>query len=349
MTRRTQAQLLLVVLILGFLTGPRVMRAFLRVTEKEGITSPHSAEVATSLSASRNAATSTAVHEGDPYGSLHLSAKSVFVWDIKQHKKLYGKNEYVALPLASVTKMMMAVVAKEILRPDQKITIRAVDLSEDGDTGLRLGEEWSFEDLLQFTLVASSNDGASAIAGVAGASIGAGAANMGSSTPLTNKKLFIAQMNEKAAQIGLTSTYFLNESGLDVESLTSGAHGSARDMAMLFEYVFRKHPDLFTSTAYKALTLRSDSNIVHHVANTNQGVEHVSGMIGSKTGYTDLAGGNLVVVVDIGIDHPVVIAVLGSTYEGRFADIDSLMNATVDAIAVEPALAGGAVANGSMP
>ena len=55
-------------------------------------------------------------------------------------------------------------------------------------------------------------------------------------------------------------------------------------------------------------------------------------MIGSKTGYTALAGGNLVVVVDIGVDHPVVIAVLGSTYDGRFSDVEDLINATVSEI-----------------
>ena len=61
-------------------------------------------------------------------------------------------------------------------------------------------------------------------------------------------------------------------------------------------------------------------------------------MIGSKTGFTDLAGGNLVIVVDIGIDHPVIIAVLGSTYDGRFVDVEALIGASVDAIATPTSL-----------
>ena len=98
---------------------------------------------------------------------------------------------------------------------------------------------------------------------------------------------------------------------------------------MLFAYVLNKHPELFTSTTYAKLDIRSSSNIIHHVANTNAGVEHINGIIGSKTGYTDLAGGNLVVVVDIGIDHPIVIAVLGSTRDERFTDVEKLISASV--------------------
>ena len=107
-------------------------------------------------------------------------------------------------------------------------------------------------------------------------------------------------------------------------------------MAMLFEYVFRKHSEIFTPTTYATLDIRSENNTVHHVTNTNQGVEHISGIIGSKTGYTDLAGGNLVVVVDIGINHPVAIAVLGSTREDRFSDVKQLIAATTAFVTEKP-------------
>jgi D-alanyl-D-alanine carboxypeptidase (penicillin-binding protein 5/6) len=174
----------------------------------------------------------------------------------------------------------------------------------------------------------SSNDGASAIASVAGAEI----LHATTTDALQSKKMFIQKMNDKARAIGLDDTHFSNESGLDVGSMTAGATGSARDMAILFEYVFRKYPELFTSTTYAHMTLSSQSNVVHHVLNTNQDVARISGVIGSKTGYTDLAGGNLVVVVDIGINHPVIIAVLGSTRDGRFSDTEQLITATIASI-----------------
>ncbi len=322
-------QIFLLVLTLGFLTGPRVMLAIQKLTPDEG--APISSQSAQIGGAARTPAPLATIASGikkDPYENISLNAKSVYVWDIAAHKKLYGKSEHTALPLASVTKIMMAVVAKELLPADQKITIHPADLMEEGDTGLLVGEVWKLDDLLKFTLVGSSNDGASAIAGVAGASL----ARTEASNPFENKKLFIAKMNEKARAMGLSSTYFRNESGLDLESLASGAHGSARDMGMLFEYVFENHPDLFTSTTYAKVNLRSENDIVHRVTNTNQAVGTITGIIGSKTGYTDLAGGNLVVVVDIGINHPVVIAVLGSTRDGRFTDVEQLINATVETI-----------------
>jgi D-alanyl-D-alanine carboxypeptidase (penicillin-binding protein 5/6) len=325
MTRTTQVQIFLLVLTVGFLTGPRVMLALQKVIPEDGLLrAKNGGQLALTEPRQDELIPKKVVEKISPYTNLGIAARSVFVWDIKTHRKLYAYNEQEKLPLASVTKMMMALVASELLPPDTKITIAPVDLLQEGDSGLYAGEKWALADLLKFTLVASSNDGASAIAGVAGASM---IANATTSNPFTSKKLFIEKMNAKAHDIGLDNTHFSNESGLDLDSLTGGAYGSARDMGMLFEYVLDKHPELFTATTYAKLDVSSENNIVHHVANTNAGVEHIAGFIGSKTGYTDLAGGNLVVVVDIGIDHPIVIAVLGSTRDGRFTDVAKLIDA----------------------
>jgi D-alanyl-D-alanine carboxypeptidase len=103
----------------------------------------------------------------------------------------------------------------------------------------------------------------------------------------------------------------------------------------------RAVPEIFTATTRAKLDIVSDSGIAHRAENTNTGAAATTGIIGSKTGYTDLAGGNLVVVVDIGIDHPVVIAVLGSSRDGRFVDVERLIEATeekVSALAAERTL-----------
>lgn len=329
MTNSTKVQLFLLIFIIGFLTGPRVLALINSLEGNGSLTGSESAKIASPIGVSSqnelrpHIATST-----DPFFGLNLTAKSIYVWDINEHKKLYSKEEHKVMPLASVTKMMMALVAVETLPPDTKITIAPVDLLEEGNSGLFAGERWKFDDLLRFTLVTSSNDGASAIASVAGARI----LGASSTDPFSDKTLFIRKMNEKAAAIGLTQTSFHSESGLDLNSVTSGAYGTTRDMAVLFEYILNKHPELFTATTYSKIDVTSDSNVVHHVANTNIGVAAVTGIIGSKTGYTDLAGGNLVVVVDIGINHPVVIAVFGSTREARFTDVEKLIGATVKAV-----------------
>ena len=315
-------------MIMGFLTGPRVLTALEKIVPENGLTNSGQASGIVALGTMPTSSLAGAT-SADAYERLHLDARSVYVWDSQTGKKLYGKNEYEVLPLASVTKMMMALVAVELLPPNTEVSIAPIDLMEEGDTGLLVGEKWALTDLLKFTLVASSNDGASAIASVAGAAL---LGDASSTDPFTNKRLFIKRMNEKAEVIGLINTKFSNESGLDIDSVTAGAYGSARDMARLFEYISRKHPELFTATTYSKIDVRSDSNVTHHVANTNAGVEEVTGLIGSKTGYTDLAGGNLVVVVDIGINHKVTIAVLGSSRDGRFTDVNQLIDATVEKI-----------------
>lgn len=330
MTNSTKIKLFLLLFVVGFLTGPRVL-ALINTLEGSGSLSGSEAQkiAASAVVTPENNLRPRPATSTDPFLSLNLGAKSIYVWDINAHKKLYSKNEHKVMPLASITKMMMALVAIETLPPDTKITIAPVDLLEEGNNGLLAGERWKLDDLLRFTLVTSSNDGASAIASVAGARI----LGASSSDPFSDKKLFIRRMNEKAAAIGLTQTSFHSESGLDLNSVTSGAYGTTRDMAILFEYILNKHPELFTPTTYSKIDVTSDSNVVHHVANTNLGVAAVTGIIGSKTGYTDLAGGNLVVVVDIGINHPVVIAVFGSTREERFTDVEKLIEATVAEIA----------------
>lgn len=321
----SRLQLLLAVLTLGFLAGPGMIQA-LQSRERMTGTVVLSDTTDKHLVDMKNGAQPV-----DPYSTLSLRAKSAYVWDVSARQKLFALNSEARLPLASVTKIMTALVAAELLPPETKITISANDIRGEGDTGLNVGEVWQFEKLLQFTLVASSNDGASAIAATAGARL-----NLATSTSAAlNKKRFVQKMNEQAQSMGLTETSFSNETGLDLGSTESGAYGSARDMAMLFDYVFRKYPAIFTPTASSVLDVRSESDILHHVVNTNQDVEGIAGIIGSKTGYTDLAGGNLVVVVDIGIDHPIVIAVLGSTREDRFTDVKQLIRATTRSITEE--------------
>ena len=65
----------------------------------------------------------------------------------------------------------------------------------------------------------------------------------------------------------------------------------------------------------------------HEASNTNDAVSKIPNMIGSKTGYTDLAGGNLTIAFDAGLNRPIVITVLGSTHDDRFTDVLTLIDA----------------------
>lgn len=325
-----RVQLVLIALLLGFLVGPRIFASGVDHEKKSAVTAP--AQVATAGAAGGSYERSTAARRTE---MPEIRARAAFVWDIKDRKIIFAKHEHDALPLASVTKMMVALVATELLPVDAMITIAPDDLREEGDSGLRAGEKWSLADLLDLTLVASSNDGASAIAAAAGAWLFT-PGDDASANAIDRKRAFIGHMNERARELGLDDTHFRNVTGLDLGSVTEGASGSARDMAMLFEYVWKKYPELLSETVRPGFSVTSADKVTHRVANTNEIVDRVPGMLGSKTGYTDLAGGNLVIVLDVGIDHPLVIAVLGSTRGGRFDDVAVLADASIRAITHAP-------------
>jgi D-alanyl-D-alanine carboxypeptidase (penicillin-binding protein 5/6) len=135
-------------------------------------------------------------------------------------------------------------------------------------------------------------------------------------------------MNAKANALGLKEMFFLNPTGLDTTSYLSGGYGSAHDMARLFSYALKQAPDVFEATASDHATFFSEDGTAHYAENTNEIVDRIPWLLASKTGFTDLAGGNLVVAFDAGLSRPVVLVVLGSTQEGRFSDVEKLIKAT---------------------
>lgn len=267
------------------------------------------------------------IYDYNYFEDISFEAQSIFVWDVNEQKVLFGINENVQLPLASLTKLMTAITANDILPEGSVVTIDNASLIAEGDSGLYENEKWNFKDLIRFTLMVSSNDGASAVANVAGLF-----KNNFPSRKEDNKKSFIQAMNEKAKEIGLTQTYFINPTGLDTNETVSGGYGSARDVARLLEYAVINASDIVESTRHVAMNFESLSYINHKATNTNSSIDALPGLIASKTGYTDLAGGNLVIAFDAGMNRPIIISVLGSTQEGRFEDVEKLVTASLKSL-----------------
>lgn len=255
------------------------------------------------------------------FDNLELSAKSAYVYDVYNQKVLYKKNEFTQLPLASITKIMTAIVAVENSPLDRKIKIEKEYLEEVGDNGLLLDEVWNLQNLLDFSLVVSSNDGARAISSSIGSSI------LGVDSLTAGRREFIRQMNIKAEDLGMKQTYFVNESGLDQENI-SGGYGSAIDVATMFTYALQEHPSVLEVTKNPNLII-SSFNKTHNVSNTNTDIGVIPGLIASKTGYTEIAGGNLAIAFDTSIGRPIIVVVLGSTREDRFSDVAKLVNASL--------------------
>ena len=252
-----------------------------------------------------------------PFQEIILEAKSVIVWDVINNRELYSKNPDLPLPLASLTKVLTAIMTDEKLNDNQNIKITKEDLEPEGDSQLIVGDIWQVRNLRDFTLLTSSNDGAFALAALA------------ESQAADNSRVeFIKEMNDTASKIGLSNSKFFNEHGLDREADRGGAYGSAKDMAILFEYTFRNYPEILEATRYKNLEFMSAEK-TYSAENTNTIIDKIPNILASKTGYTDLAGGNLIVAFDAGLNRPIIISVLGSTEEGRFSDVLQLVEATI--------------------
>lgn len=267
------------------------------------------------------------VIEENPFDNIGLEARAAVVWDIKNDRAIFSQSATTIMPLASLTKLVTAVAALETVPPYTVVPINADALAQEGDTGLLLHERWNIRELVKASLVSSSNDGARAIASVVGATLTDYSPN---TVPLSADDQFIHKMNQFVASIGMANSHFNNEHGLDVSGVESGGYGSAEDVARLLSYAWKHHADVLEATTAEEITTHSLEGTAHEVKNTNPIVERIPGILASKTGYTDLAGGNVAVVASPGLEGPFAIVVLGSSYDGRFTDLSKLSKATLE-------------------
>lgn len=208
----------------------------------------------------------------------HVVAHAAFLFDADTGAILYSKDADAELPQASCTKIMTALIAVERGNLDQMITAgadaHAMVNSNSSYMGLSVGEKLTLRDLLYGLLLPSGNDAAVAIAdGVAG------------SVPA-----FVALMNQKAAQLGLTRTHFKNPHGLDAP----GHYTTARDLAVLAADAMRVPTiEQMTSTrtynipktaTHKAYRLRTGNDLL------SDSRASYPGAIGVKPGFTGPAG-----------------------------------------------------------
>ncbi len=259
----------------------------------------------------------------NPFENIDIEAKGSVVWDVVNQRELFSKNSDLPLPLASLTKVMTVITADANLPDGLNIKINPEYLAPEGDSELIVGDTWKADDLRDFTLLTSSNDGALALASVAESRVANKEGDL--------QAQFIQAMNDMALQIGLTNSKFFNEHGLDREVDRGGAYGSAHDMAILFEYTLKNYPEVLEATRYKNLQFASAAHL-YSADNTNAFVDQIPNLIASKTGFTDLAGGNLIIAYDAGLNRPIIISILGSSAEGRFTDALKLVEASIEYI-----------------
>ncbi len=248
------------------------------------------------------------------FPKVEIEASSAVVYDSTSKQFIFQKNPDALLPLASITKLFLSIIINEFMDPSEVIKLTPEDIATEGYSFLDAGNMWRVGDLLRFTLFVSSNDGAAALA---------------RKLSKDTKVNFLTLMNSLKEELDLDRVSFFNPSGLDLSDTFSGAYGSASDVAKATSYVVTKYPETANVTTKTKYIFHDLSGNVYEVKNTNPYIESIFGATFSKTGFTDLAGGNLAVAFELEPGHNIVIVVLNSSKEGRFEDVLKLYNATL--------------------
>lgn len=196
-----------------------------------------------------------------------MGCKAALLMEASTGKILYKNNENDHLPIASVTKIMSTLLVAEAIdsgkiTENDMVTVSAYAASMGGSqVFLEPGEQMSVDELLKCLIVVSANDAAVALA----------------EHIYGSAESFIAAMNDRAAQLGMTNTNFVNTTGLD-----DGGYSSALDVALMTRELLT-HPLIFKYTTIWMDTIRGGS---FGLSNTNRLVRFYKGANGMKTGFT---------------------------------------------------------------
>jgi D-alanyl-D-alanine carboxypeptidase (penicillin-binding protein 5/6) len=245
------------------------------------------------------------------------SAISVKIDESQNQKIIFRNNINQSLPIASLTKLMTAVIVLENQASydfSQLVTISKEAVSQDENFGnLRIEEKLSVKDLFNIMLIESSNDAAWALAEVIGV------------------EEFVKKMNQKAESLNLTNTYFVNPTGLDPAVLKEPNNcSSTRDLSKLAKYILRSQPIIFEVSLKGSYEAFDDSGQFRHLAvNRNEFLNLSSDLniVGGKTGYTEEAGGCMVLILKDGEGKFFINVVLGTpTQKARLEEMKKIIS-----------------------
>ena len=228
-----------------------------------------------------------------------ISAKAFLVGDLDTGEIILTKNQDEQFPLASVSKLMTALVSTELTKPDNLAKVSKKALATSGKNGnLKMGEKIKITDLIYPLLLESSNDAAEVIAEFFG------------------RDIFLKKMNQTAYKLELSKTSFDDPSGLSPKN-----QSTVSDMFKLAGYLNQKKSDLFQIT-----TKRSYLNKKHNWFNNNQFLRK-KGYLGGKSGYTDEALQTVIslFLIPLGESGTRNIAITLLQSKDRFKDIENIL------------------------
>ena len=226
-----------------------------------------------------------------------ISAKAALFIETKDGKVLFSKNPNLKLPIASLVKVMTALIALEHKNLNDKFVVsqRAADMEPDKML-LIAGERLTLKELLYGIFLISANDAAEVLAeGTTG-----------------DRGEFLKLMNEKSKQLGMNSSLFVNPTGLDEDS--GNSYSTAYDLALLTRYSVRNYPEVVdiskTEHIYFPITQEHQDYDMYSGINL---LTTYPGVVGFKTGYTPEAGYTLITLARQN-SHEVIGVLLNSDY-----------------------------------
>ncbi len=212
-----------------------------------------------------------------------ITAAGAIVYRTGDDKIFYQKNIYEALPIASLTKLVTALVITEHIPLDDTMTVSKRAVLTEGEAGnLIVGEEITIKNLLYALLVESSNDAAIALEDYFNAQL--------------PERTLVDTMNKKALEIGLSRAVFKNPSGLDQKGEISNV-ASAIDLAVLANHILETNPIIVDMVGVRVIDVHSVNGwYSHHLVSSNKLLGILPEVIGGKTGYTEKAEESLLVL-----------------------------------------------------
>lgn len=265
-----------------------------------------------------------------PYAP-HLSiatAHASIILDADSGEVLYENDADERRQIASLTKLFTATLVVEMVKNlDEPVTIYEEAVYSEGTRvgcprsgfcngeRLKVGEQVSVRDLLKAALMNSANDAAIAL----GMHIGG------------TQEGFAKIMNARARELGLSNSHFCTPSGLEPDGRESECYSSARDVALLTAHALKYDILWDTMRLEKTFISSSDGKYSHEIFNTDELLGQLPNLIGTKTGFTPLAGYSLLAVAtDQSRNHKVIAVLLNDPY--RWQSIRSMFDWSFQAV-----------------
>lgn len=233
----------------------------------------------------------------------NLTALAAGSYDLTTDQYLLQKNIDQRLPMASITKIMTAIISLEHQKSDDRYLVSKAALVGEDSMGVQEGEIFSLKDLLYGLVLRSGNDAAEVLA----------------QNYYLGREKFIDAMNQKAVSLGLTDTHFTNPTGFEGDG---DQHTTVHDLLIITKYALEHFP-LFANvvSTFSYTITPSTHHVEYDLENETNLITSYPGVKGVKTGYTPEAGMCLVTYLEYGGHHIIAVVLNSADRRGEMKEI----------------------------